>query len=136
MIRKASAEWKDDLKEGEGNLSTESKVLSKTQYSYNTRFENGNGTNPEELIGAAHAGCFTMQLSANLSEAGFKPEHLETQAEITFEDGKVSQSNLILTAKVPGIERSKFEEIADEAKENCPISSLLDTKITLDAKLL
>lgn len=136
MIRKASAEWKGNLKEGEGNLSTESKVLSKTQYSYNTRFENGNGTNPEELIGAAHAGCFTMQLSANLSEVGFKPDHLETQAEITFEDGKVSQSNLILTAKVPGIERSKFEEIANEAKENCPISSLLDTKITLDTKLL
>ncbi|SHF56933.1 osmotically inducible protein OsmC [Salegentibacter echinorum] len=136
MIRKASAEWKGNLKEGEGNLSTESKVLSKTQYSYNTRFENGNGSNPEELIGAAHAGCFTMQLSANLSEAGFEPENLETQAEITFEDGKVSQSNLILTAKVPGIERSKFEEIANEAKENCPISRLLDTKITLDAKLL
>lgn len=136
MIRKASAGWKGNLKEGEGNLSTESKVLSKTQYSYNTRFENGNGTNPEELIGAAHAGCFTMQLSANLSEAGFEADNLETQAEITFEDGKVSQSNLILTAKVPGIERSKFEEIANEAKENCPISRLLDTKITLDAKLL
>lgn len=136
MIRKANAVWKGNLKEGEGNLSTESGILSKTQYSYKTRFENGKGTNPEELIGAAHAGCFTMQLSANLSEAGFEPEELETKAEVTFEDGKVSHSHLILTAKVTGIERSKFEEMANEAKENCPISSLLDTKITLDAKLL
>jgi len=136
MKRKANAVWKGNLKEGEGNLSTESGILSKTQYSYKTRFENGKGTNPEELVGAAHAGCFTMQLSANLSEAGFEPEELETKAEVTFEDGKVSHSHLILTAKVTGIEQSKFEEIANQAKENCPISSLLDTKITLDAKLL
>jgi osmotically inducible protein OsmC len=136
MKRKANAVWKGNLKEGEGNLSTESGILSKAQYSYKTRFENGKGTNPEELVGAAHAGCFTMQLSANLSEAGFEPEELETKAEVTFEDGKVSHSHLILTAKVTGIEQSKFEEIANQAKENCPISSLLDTKITLDAKLL
>lgn len=136
MKRKANAVWKGNLKEGEGNLSTESGILSKAQYSYKTRFENGKGTNPEELVGAAHAGCFTMQLSANLSEAGFEPEELETKAEVTFEDGKVSHSHLILTAKISGIEQSKFEEIANQAKENCPISSLLDTKITLDAKLL
>ncbi|WP_417888035.1 OsmC family protein [Zunongwangia sp.] len=136
MIRKASAIWKGTLKEGEGNLTTESGILNKTQYSYKTRFEDGNGTNPEELVGAAHSGCFTMQLSAFLAEDDFPADQLETRSEITFEDGEISKSHLILEGKVPGISEEKFKEIANKAKESCPLSKLLDTEITLDAKLL
>ena len=99
MIRKATAVWQGTLKEGKGHLSTESGILDETQYSYKTRFENGNGTNPEELIGAAHSGCFTMQLSAFLAEQDFPAEKLETKSEVTFEDGAISKSHLILTAK-------------------------------------
>ena len=136
MIRKASAVWNGTLKEGHGNLSTESGVLNETQYSYKTRFEDGNGTNPEELIGAAHSGCFTMQLSAFLAEEDFPAESLKTKSEITFEDGVVSKSHLILEGKVPNISEEKFLEIANNAKEKCPLSKLLDTEITLDAKLI
>ncbi|WP_304132670.1 OsmC family protein [Mesonia mobilis] len=135
MIRKATAVWQGTLKEGKGNLSTESGILDETQYSYKTRFENGNGTNPEELIGAAHSGCFTMQLSAFLAEQDFPAEELETKSEVTFEDGAISKSHLILTAKVPHISEEKFKEIATKAKESCPVSKLLDTEITLDYTL-
>ncbi|MEO2058810.1 MAG: OsmC family protein [Mesonia sp.] len=135
MIRKATAVWQGTLKEGKGNLSTESGILDETQYSYKTRFENGNGTNPEELIGAAHSGCFTMQLSAFLAEQDFPAEELETKSEVTFEDGAISKSHLILTAKVPNISEEKFKEIATKAKESCPVSKLLDTEITLDYTL-
>ncbi|WP_304036834.1 OsmC family protein [Mesonia mobilis] len=135
MIRKATAVWQGTLKEGKGNLSTESEILDETQYSYKTRFENGNGTNPEELIGAAHSGCFTMQLSAFLAEQDFPAEELETKSEVTFEDGAISKSHLILTAKVPHISEEKFKEIATKAKESCPVSKLLDTEITLDYTL-
>ena len=135
MIRKATAVWQGTLKEGKGNLSTESGILDETQYSYKTRFENGNGTNPEELIGAAHSGCFTMQLSAFLAEQDFPAEELETKSEVTFEDGAISKSHLILTAKVPHISEEKFKEIATKAKKSCPVSKLLDTEITLDYTL-
>ncbi len=135
MKRKANAVWNGSLKEGNGHISTQSGVLNKTQYSFKTRFENGIGTNPEELIGAAHSGCFTMQLSANLTEEGHEPEELETKSEVTFEDGTVTQSHLILKAKVLGIDRETFEKLANDAKENCPISKLLNTKVTLDMEL-
>ena len=136
MIRNGTAVWKGNLKEGKGTISTQSGVLDKTQYSFKTRLEDGKGTNPEELIGAAHSGCFTMQLSANLTEEGFEPDELETKSEITFEDGAVKKSHLILKAKVKGIEKEQFEKIANDAKENCPISKLLDTEITLESELI
>lgn len=135
MIRKGSAIWNGSLKEGKGTVSTESGILDKTQYSFKTRFENGKGTNPEELIGAAHAGCFSMQLSANLTEEGFTPDELKTTSEITFEDGEVKKSHLVLVAKVPGIEKDKFDTIVKDAKNNCPLSKLLNAEITLDYDL-
>ena len=135
MKRNGTAIWKGNLKEGHGTISTQSGVLDNTQYSFKTRFENGKGTNPEELIGAAHSGCFTMQLSANLTEEGFEPDILETKAEVTFEDGAVTKSHLILKAKVKDIEREKFANIANDAKVKCPISKLLDTEITLEFEL-
>ncbi|MCM4157350.1 OsmC family protein [Gramella sp. AN32] len=135
MIRKGSAVWKGSLKEGKGTISLESGVLEEVQYSFKTRFENGNGTNPEELIGAAHAGCFSMQLSANLSEEGFTPDKLETTSKITFEDGKIKKSHLILDATVPGIDEDKFKKIMNDAKENCPVSKLLNAEITIEYTL-
>lgn len=135
MKRKATAVWNGTIKEGKGNLSTQSQVLQKTPYSFHTRFENEKGTNPEELIGAAHAGCFTMQLSGNLTKEDFNPVELETQCEITFEDGSVKKSHLVLTAKVPGISQEKFDELVKHAKENCPISKLLNTEISLESTL-
>lgn len=135
MKRKGSAIWKGSLKEGSGTVSTESGVLKDTQYSFKTRFENGKGTNPEELIGAAHSGCFSMQLSAFLTEEGFTPDKLETTAEITFEDGAVTKSHLVLKATVPDIDEDKFDKLAKKAKENCPISKLLNTEISLDYEL-
>ncbi len=135
MKRKATAVWNGTIKEGKGNLSTQSEVLHKTPYSFNTRFEDEKGTNPEELIGAAHAGCFTMQLSANLSKEGFSPVTLETEATITFENGSITRSHLVLNAKVPGVSQEKFEELVNHAKENCPISKLLNTEISLESTL-
>jgi osmotically inducible protein OsmC len=139
MQRKASAVWNGDLKTGKGSLSTPSGVLKDTQYSFGTRFENGVGTNPEELIAAAHAGCFAMALSAELGKAGFTPTALQATATVTLEkaDGgwAVTESDLELTAKIPGIDESKFTAIANGAKANCPISRLLNAKVTLDAKL-
>ncbi|MGV3630986.1 MAG: OsmC family protein [Bacteroidota bacterium] len=135
MKRKASAEWQGSGKEGKGHLSTQSTVLNKTQYSFSSRFEEGVGTNPEELIAAAHAGCFTMKLSFNLGAAEFTPEKLETTCSVTFENGAVTESHLELTAHVSGISEEKFAEAVNDAKENCPISKLLNTKITLEYQL-
>ena len=135
MKRKGSAVWKGSLKEGKGTVSLESGVLKDAQYSFKTRFENGKGTNPEELVGAAHAGCFSMQLSAFLTEDGFEPDKLETTSEITFEDGEITKSHLILTAEVPGINKEQFDKIANKAKESCPLSKLLKAEITLEYDL-
>lgn len=135
MKRNATAVWNGTIKEGKGNLTTQSGVLKKTPYSFKMRFEDESGTNPEELIGAAHAGCFTMQLSANLSKEDFNPVELETTCEITFEDGTVKKSHLTLEAKVPGISQEKFDDLVNHAKENCPISKLLNAEITLDSTL-
>jgi len=133
--RNASANWKGSGKEGKGSLSTESTILKDTQYSFKSRFEDGKGTNPEELVGAAHAGCFTMQLSFLLGEAGFTPTNLDTGAKVLFEDGSITQITLSLTGKVPGITEEQFKEIAKKAKEICPISKLLKTDIVLEVKL-
>ncbi len=140
MKRKASAVWHGDLKSGKGALSTESGALAQTQYSFSTRFENGVGTNPEELIAAAHAGCFTMALSFALSSAGHPPESIETTATLTLENlpeksWTVTAIHLDTTAKVPGVAADAFAQFAAGAKANCPISRLLNTTITLDAKL-
>ncbi len=133
--RKASANWKGPGKDGKGTLTTASTVLNNTQYSFKSRFEDGIGTNPEELVGAAHAGCFTMQLSFLLGEAGYTPENLDTEATISFEDGNIVKSHLELTGTVPGIDSTEFEEIAKKAKEICPISKLLNTEISLSVNL-
>jgi len=135
MKRTATALWTGTGKEGNGKLSTQSGVLKDTAYAFNTRFENEKGTNPEELIAAAHAGCFAMKLSFNLSGEGFKPTSLHTDCEITFEDGTVKQSKLILKAEVEGITEEKFNELVNDAKDNCPISKLLNTEIVVEASL-
>jgi len=140
MVRTASARWAGGLKDGKGTVSTASGVLKDTQYSFSTRFENGVGTNPEELIAAAHAGCFTMALSAFLGAEGFKADELSTQATLTLEqvDGNwtITTIHLDLTGKVPGIDAAKFEEIADKAKAGCPVSRVLKADITLSKKFL
>jgi osmotically inducible protein OsmC len=140
MIRKASAVWKGSLKEGKGTISTDSGVLSNTQYSFSTRFENGKGTNPEELIAAAHAGCFTMALSAQLGNAGITPETLETTASLTLEKldagFTVTKVHLDVAGRIPGNDKAAFEKAAQEAKAGCPISRLLKAEITMTARLL
>jgi lipoyl-dependent peroxiredoxin len=135
MVRQATAVWNGSGKEGSGHLTTKSKVLNEVQYSFVSRFENGEGTNPEELVAAAHAGCFTMKLSFILGEAGFTPQSLETQCEITFENGTVSKSHLTTKGKVPGIEKEKFDECVARAEKECPISKLLNTSITAEGTL-
>ncbi|WP_421807239.1 OsmC family protein [Flagellimonas sp.] len=136
FTRKAEAQWKGSGKEGKGTLSTASGVLDGTPYSFHTRFEDGEkGTNPEELVGAAHAGCFAMQLSFLLGEEGFTPESLDTAATVTFEDGAVTQVALDLKGDIPNIDAEQFQQIAHKAKEVCPISKLLDTKIELKVTL-
>ncbi|MDB5840575.1 MAG: osmC [Herminiimonas sp.] len=139
MKRTASAIWSGGLKDGKGSISTQSGVLSNSQYGFNTRFENGPGTNPEELIAAAHAGCFTMALSMQLGEAGMTAERLNTTAAVTLEkleDGfAITAVHLDLTAKIPGANQAAFEAAANKAKAGCPVSKLLNAKITLDAKL-
>src|SRR5580692_1356410 len=139
MKRKASAVWKGDLKTGKGSISTESGVLKDTQYSFSTRFENGVGTNPEELIAAAHAGCFSMAFSAELGKAGLTPESISTTATVTLdktnEGFSVTQSHLDVTVKVPGADKNKVLEIANGAKAGCPISRVLNAKVTMDAKV-
>ena len=136
MKRNATAVWIGTGKEGNGNLTTQSTVLNKTQYSFNSRFAEGVGTNPEELIAAAHAGCFTMKLSFVLGVAGYTPEELNTDCIITFENGIISESHLILKASIPGIDQEKFEECVKDAEVNCPIAQLLKTSISVDASLV
>ena len=140
MKRTASAVWNGDLKQGKGTVSTQSGVLKQTQYSFSTRFENGVGTNPEELIAAAHAGCFTMAFSAFLGAEGFKPDELSTQATLTFDqvdsDWTITTIHLDLTGKVPGIDAAKFDEISEKAKAGCPVSRVLKADISLTKKLL
>ncbi|MES2827029.1 MAG: OsmC family protein [Bacteroidota bacterium] len=136
MKRNATAVWNGTIKEGSGNLTTDSKVLDKTQYSFNSRFAEGIGTNPEELMAAAHAGCFTMKLSLDLTEAGFNPTSLETKATISLDNGVITSSDLVLKASIPGIEDAKFQEIAAGAKANCPVSKAYSVNITLEATLI
>ena len=135
MKRNATAVWNGTGKDGKGYLTTQSTILNKTQYSFGSRFENGVGTNPEELIAAAHAGCFTMKLSFNLSGAGFVPDELETQCAITLEDGKITQSHLTLKAKVNTISEQEFADLVKDAELNCPISQLLNTAISVEYQL-
>ena len=139
MKRRASAVWQGGLKDGKGTISTESGVLSDTQYSFSTRFEDGKGTNPEELIAAAHAGCFSMALSGQLGNAGMTAERIETQAAVTLEKTDagftVTKVHLDVTARIPGADKAAFETAANNAKAGCPISRLLKAEITMDAKL-
>jgi len=139
MKRKASAVWRGDLKTGKGSISTESGVLRDTQYSFSTRFENGIGTNPEELIAAAHAGCFAMAFSAELGKAGITPESISATATVTLDKTDagwtVTASHLDVAAKIPGADRAKVLGLANVAKLGCPISRLLKANVTMDARL-
>lgn len=139
MVRTASAHWAGGLKDGKGTVSTASGVLKDTQYSFSTRFENGVGTNPEELVAAAHAGCFSMALSAQLGNAGMTAESIDTKASLTFEKTDagftVTSIHLDVSVKIPGADQAKFDEATQNAKKGCPISRLLNTNITMDAKL-
>jgi|SRR5687767_12843041 lipoyl-dependent peroxiredoxin len=139
MKRSASAEWKGGLKDGKGTVSTESGVLANTQYSFSTRFESGKGTNPEELIGAAHAGCFSMALSAQLGEAGMTAERIATTAAVTLEKIEsgfaITAIHLTVKAKIPGADAAKFQNAANNAKAGCPVSKVLNATITMDATL-
>ena len=136
MKRFANANWQGTGKEGKGNLTSQSTVLNKTQYSFGSRFEEGVGTNPEELVAAAHAGCFTMKLTFLLVAAGFTAENIDTKCEITLDSGAITLSALSASAKVPGITKVAFDAIVADAKANCPISKLLNTNITCEAKLV
>lgn len=135
MKRTATAVWNGSGKEGKGNLTTQSTTLNKTQYSYKSRFEEGVGTNPEELIAAAHAGCFTMKLSFVLDGAGFTAESIETTSTVALENGTITTSHLVVKAKVPGITPEKFKECAEDAKANCPVSKVLNAQISMEASL-
>jgi osmotically inducible protein OsmC len=136
MKRSGTAVWHGSAKEGEGHISTQSGRLDKAPYSFHSRFEDGPGTNPEELVAAAHAGCFTMQVSFTLREKGYSTEALDTKCFVTFENGLVTESHLVIKAKVPGVPPEKFMEAAEWAKDNCPMSKLLKTKITMDATII
>lgn len=133
--RKATAIWNGTGKEGKGVLSTQSYVLDNTPYSFNSRFAEGRGTNPEELIAAAHAGCFSMKLAFNIQAAGFVADELKSECEIVLEDGIITQSNISLVATAPHIESSTFDELVKDAETNCPISKLLNTKISVAYRL-
>ena len=139
MQRSAEAQWRGDLKSGVGTISTASGTLSQTPYSFHSRFEQGKGTNPEELLAAAHAGCFTMAVSAQLAQAGLKADSLNTTCKITLDktDGGfgITESHLELKAKIPGATKEAFEKATEAAKSGCPVSKLYNTKITLDARL-
>jgi lipoyl-dependent peroxiredoxin len=135
MKRNAKAVWKGSVKEGSGTLTTQSTTLNGTQYSFSSRFAEGVGTNPEELMAAAHAGCFTMKLSADLTAAGFVPERLETTCNITLDNGTITRSELVTDAAVPGISDEQFQTIAAGAKAECPVSKAYSMEITLEAKL-
>jgi osmotically inducible protein OsmC len=134
--RTANAQWMGTGKEGKGQLSTQSGVLNNAQYGFKSRFENGIGTNPEELIGAAHSGCFSMKLAFNLEAAGFTAETINTKSTVVFEDGAITEVILDTEVKAPGLTQDKFTELVTDAKQNCPISKLLNTKITLVSKLM
>ncbi|HTV65808.1 MAG TPA: OsmC family protein [Bryocella sp.] len=140
MQRTASAHWSGGLKDGKGTISSQSGVLNQTQYSFSTRFENGIGTNPEELIAAAHAGCFTMALSAQLEGAGMKAQSLETKATVTLDktgDGfSITASHLDVKATIPGADKAKFEQAAQAAEKGCPVSRVLNAKVTMNAELV
>jgi osmotically inducible protein OsmC len=140
MIKKAWAVWKGGIKDGVGAISTETGVLNEASYGFKSRFENGKGTNPEELIAAAHAGCFSMALSLILGEAGLTAEKIETHAAVSLEkvgDGfEITASHLDVVAKIPGASQAKFEELANKAKAGCPVSKVLKAKITMDARLI
>ena len=136
MKRYATAAWKGTLKEGAGQLSTQSGTLEKTQYSYKSRFEEGIGTNPEELVAAAHSGCFTMQLSAYITGDGFEIESIETKCDINLLEGKIISSHLTVNAKVKGISNDAFQELVTKAEQNCPISKLFNTEISTEASLV
>ena len=139
MIRKANAVWRGDGRNGEGRITTASGVLSDSAYGYKTRFENEPGTNPEELIAAAHAGCFSMALAFQLQGAGFTPDELKVEAAVTLEQigqgFSITRSALTLRAKVPGLDEAKFRELAKNAETGCPVSKVLKAEITLDAQL-
>lgn len=135
MKRKATAVWNGSGKEGHGKLNTQSGVLENTPYSFNTRFTEEKGTNPEELVAAAHAGCFTMKLSFNLGAQGFEPKELRTNCTIVFEDGVIVASNLELSATVDGITDEQFKGLVEDAEKNCPISKLLNTSISVSYQL-
>lgn len=139
MQRTANAQWKGGLKDGKGTISTASGVLSNTQYSFSTRFESGTGTNPEELIAAAHAGCFSMALSAELGKASITPASIETKCTVTFEKTDtgftVTESHLDVNARIPGGNKAAFDKAAADAKAGCPISRVLNTKISMSATL-
>ena len=136
MKRNATAVWNGNIKEGNGHLTTQSTTLHKTQYSFNSRFAEGVGTNPEELMAAAHAGCFTMKLSLDLTTAGFTPDTLETTATITLDNGVITHSDLVLSAKIPGINEAQFQQIAEGAKAECPVSKAYRLQISLQALLI
>ncbi|HNP49653.1 MAG TPA: OsmC family protein [Bacteroidia bacterium] len=135
MKRQSTAVWSGSGKEGKGHLTTQSSVLNQTQYSWSSRFEQGIGTNPEELIAAAHAGCFAMKLSFVLGEAGFVPTSLKATAHINLESGTITESHIVLVANIPGISKEVFEASVKNAEQNCPVSKLLKAAITVDASL-
>jgi lipoyl-dependent peroxiredoxin len=139
MIKHASAIWNGGFKDGGGTISTETGVLKEAPYGFRSRFEDGPGTNPEELIGAAHAGCFSMALALMLGQAGLTPDRIETHAAVTLDkvgDGfEITSSHLTVKAKIPGADQAKFEQIANQAKAGCPVSKLLKANITMDATL-
>lgn len=136
FTRRASANWKGTGMEGKGSISTQSKALDSAPYAFKTRFDEVVGTNPEELIGAAHSGCYTMQISFLLTELGFPADNLDTEAKVTFEDGNITEIDLNLKATIPGITEEDFQETAHKAKEICPVSKLLNAKISLTAALV
>lgn len=133
--RKSTAVWNGTGKEGTGNITSQSGVLNKSNYGFQSRFADGIGTNPEELIASAHAGCFSMKLAFNLQAAGFTAEELKTECEIVLEEGAITESNLKLSAKVDGITEAAFAELVKDAEQNCPISTLLNAKIHVDFTL-
>ena len=135
MKRSAKAVWHGTIKEGNGKISTQSEILNETPYSFVSRFENKSGTNPEELMAAAHAGCFTMKLSADLTTAGFTPGQLTTESVVSLVNGVISKSELTVHATVPGITEEQFQKIALQAKETCPVSKAYNLEITLEAHL-
>jgi lipoyl-dependent peroxiredoxin len=137
MKRYATANWKGTGKEGKGQISTQTTLLNQAPYEYGSRYEDHSGTNPEELIAAAHAGCFTMKLSFNISKAGFTPENIDTRCDITLDNEKneITTSFLNVTAKVPGMSKQQFDEQVEDARVNCPVSKLLKAQISCEAKL-